>query len=281
MLLPPTRLSLNGGRLNVVVDGGPAARPSHLRALARVTNRVAVLQMPQAHDSLDWLLPIAPQVEQLAVFDTCQDLSALQHFPRLQNLTLRFQPHAKTSPMERQAVTLHEYSGPWFPALDLVLASPVLTTLTLEQPPHDVATRATAPLQRLRLLSAHKLAAVPALACTTTLTSLEIAGGKALDLTGITAYTRLASLDLYGRTPLTSFAELARCPSLRRLFLEECYAVDDIDALRRLTLDELRIVGRPENLDPDFLRTARNLGIRRFSAPRPPAAGRPRGEDGA
>jgi len=65
------------------------------------------------------------------------------------------------------------------------------------------------------------------------------------------------------------------------LFLEECYAVDDIDALRRLTLDELRIVGRPENLDPDFLRTARNLSVRRFSAPRPPAAGRPRGEDGA
>lgn len=116
VLLPPTRLSLNGGRLNVVVDGGPAAQPSHLRALARVTKRVAVLQMPLGHDSLDWLLPIAPQVEQLAVFDTCQDLSALQHFSRLQNLTLRFHPHAKTSPLKRQAATLREYSGPLVPS---------------------------------------------------------------------------------------------------------------------------------------------------------------------
>ena len=53
----------------------------------------------------------------------------------------------------------------------------------------------------------------------------------------------------------------------RRLFLEECYAVDDIDALKQLSLDEFRIIGRPESLDPRFLRTARELGVRRFSAP--------------
>jgi len=54
------------------------------------------------------------------------------------------------------------------------------------------------------------------------------------------------------------------------LFLEECYFVDDVDALRRMTLAELRIVGRPESMDPDFLDTARSLGVRKFSAPEAP-----------
>ncbi|MEJ5946886.1 hypothetical protein WDZ17_16445, partial [Pseudokineococcus basanitobsidens] len=191
--------------------------------------------------------------------------------------TLVGRPHAKNPPLTQTASTLREYVGPWFPALDTVLASPALTTLMLEQPPRDLAARLTAPLIDLRLLSARKLATVPELACVDTLTTLEIAGGKALDLTGIAAYTRLASLSLYGRTPLTSFAELTRSPTLRRLILEECYFVDDIQALEQLTLDELRIVGRPESLDPHFLRTARKLGVRRFSAPPQPAVGRPRG----
>lgn len=174
------------------------------------------------------------------------------------------------------ATTVLDYSGPWFPALDPVLASPLLRTLVREQPPRDLPSRLSATLRHLRLLSARKFAVVPTLACADTLTSLEIAGGRALDLTGIADYTRLASLTLYGRTPLTSFDELARCPVLRRLFIEECYVVDDIDALRRLTLDEFRIIGRPESLDPTFLRTARGLGVRKFSVPNSSSSGTPR-----
>ncbi|WP_299038958.1 hypothetical protein [uncultured Pseudokineococcus sp.] len=270
-------MSLDGGRPHVVVDGGVAPRPGYLRALARVTKRVGVLQMPEGHQSLNWLTPIADRVEELLVFGyECEDLSALQHFTSLRSLTLVGRPHARNPPLTQTASTLREYAGPWFPALDPVLASPALTTLMLEQPPRDLAARLTAPLTDLRLLSARKLATVPDLACADTLTSLQIAGGKDLDLTGVAAYTRLASLSLYGRTPLTSFAQLTRSPALRRLFLEECYAVDDIDALEQLTLDELRVVGRPESLDPRFLRTARELGVRRFSAPSPPAEGRAR-----
>lgn len=277
-MLPSCRLSLGGGRPHIVVDGGVAPRPGHLRALARVTRRVGVLQMPEGHQSLDWLTPIADRVEELHVFGyECEDLSALQHFTRLRSLTLVGRPQPRNPPLTQTASTLREYAGPWFPALDPVLASPVLTTVMLEQPPRDLAARLTAPLTDLRLLSARKLATLPVLACVDTLTSLEIAGGRDLDLTGVAAYTRLDRLSLYGRTPLTSFAELTRSPTLRRLFLEECYSVDDIEALQQLTLDELRIVGRTESLDPHFLRTARELGVRRFSAPPQPAVGRARG----
>lgn len=228
--------------------------------------------MPEGHDGLDWLSPIASRVEELSVFGHgCKDLRSLEHFTHLQTLTLTERPHDTSPPLDQVASTMRNYGGPWFPALDPVLASPSLRTLMLEQPPRDLASRLSAPLRHLRLLSARKLAAVPTLACADTLTSLEIAGGRALDLTGIAEYTGLASLTLYGRTPLTSFDELARCPVLRRLVVEECYAVDDIDALRRLMLDELRIIGRPESLDPGFLRTARDLDVRMFSAPDPPS----------
>lgn len=267
-MLPTSRLSLAGGRPHVVVDGGGAPRTGYLKTLARVTGRVYVLQMPEGHRGLDWLMPIAGRVQELFVAGhDCEDLSALRHFPRLRSLSLVGRPHPKSPPLTELAPRLREYAGPWFPALDPVLASPSLTTLMLEQPPRDLEARLTAPLTELQLLSARKLATVPVLACASTLTSLEIAGGKDLDLTGVAAYTQLASLNLYGRTPLTSFSELARSPTLRHLFLEHCYAVDDIDALKQLTLDEFRIVGRPESLDPYFLRTARGLGVRKFSAP--------------
>ncbi|ROP44675.1 leucine-rich repeat domain-containing protein [Pseudokineococcus lusitanus] len=267
-MLPSSRLSLAGGRLHVVVDGSEEPRPGHLRALARITARVYVLQMPQGHHGLDWLMPIAGRMEELFVAGhECEDLSALQHFTRLRSLSLVGRPHPQGPPLTHVADRLHEYGGPWFPALDPVLASPVLRDLMLEQPPRDLTARLTAPLEHLRLLSARKLTTIPVLTCTDTLTSLEIAGGRDLDLTGVAAYTRLDRLDLYGRTPLTSFSELTRSPTLRRLFLEHCYAVDDIDALKQLSLDELRIIGRPESLDPYFLSTARGLGVRKFSAP--------------
>ncbi len=258
----------------MVVDGGAAPHPQYLRALMRVTRRVSVLQMPKGHDGLDWLAPIASRVEELAVLGYgCDDLRALEHFTHLQTLTLTERPHATSPPLDQVAATVRDYSGPWFPGLDPILASPSLLTLMLEQPPRDLANRLNAPLRHLRLLSARRLAGVPALACANTVESLEIAGSNALDLTGIADYTGMTSLTLYGRTPLTSFDELAGCPALRRLFVEDCYAVDDIDALRRLRLDELRIVGRPESLDPNFLRTARDLDVRRFSAPDPPSRG--------
>ncbi|NNH22609.1 hypothetical protein [Pseudokineococcus marinus] len=256
------------GRPHVVVAGGATPRPWYLSALTRATKRAAVLQMPEGHHGLDWLTPIAGRLEELLVFDyECDDLSALQHFTNLRSLTLVGRPHPMSPPLTQTASTLREYAGPWFPALDPVLASPTLRGLTLEQPPADLTARLTAPLQDLRLLSARKLTTVPVLACVDTLASLEIAGGRDLDLAGVTAYTQLTSLFLHGRTPLTSFADLTRSPRLRRLLLEECYAVDDIDALQQLSLDELRIVGRPESLDTHFLRTARGLGVRKFSAP--------------
>lgn len=252
----------------MVVDGGAAPRPGYLSALALTTKRVAVLQMPEGHHDLNWLTPIAGRVRELLVLGyECEDLTALQHFSRLRSLTLAKRPHPKSPPLTQMASTLRKYAGPWFPALDPVLASPALRDLMLEQPPRDLTACLTAPLQHLRLLSARKLATVPVLACVDTLTSLEIAGGRDLDLTGVSAYTVLSSLSLYGRTPLTSVAELTRSATLRRLLLEECYSVDDIDALKQLSLAELRIVGRPESLDPYFLSTARELGVGVFSAP--------------
>lgn len=268
-MLLSCRLSLDGGRPHVVVvDGGAAPRPGYLSALALTTKRVVILEMPEGHHDLDWLTPIADRVSELLVLGYgCKDLTALQHFTCLQSLTLVERPHPKSPPLTQTASTLRKYAGPWFPALDPVLASPVLRDLTLEQPPRDLTARLTAPLEHLRLLSARKLATVPVLACADTLTSLEIAGGRDLDLNGVSAYTVLSSLSLYGRTPLTTFADLTRSATLRRLLLEKCYAVDDIDALKQLSLAELRIVGRPESLDPYFLRTARELGVRKFSAP--------------
>ncbi|MEJ5946965.1 hypothetical protein WDZ17_16850 [Pseudokineococcus basanitobsidens] len=81
-------MSLAGGRLHAVVDGGAAPRPGYQRALARATKRVSVLRMPEGHHGLDWLTPIAPRVEELLVFDyACDDLSALHHFTSLRKLT--------------------------------------------------------------------------------------------------------------------------------------------------------------------------------------------------
>lgn len=268
-MLPSCRLSLSGGHLHVLVDGGVAPHAGLLRNLARVSGRVSVRQLPEGHDGLDWLTPIAPHVEELAVHDHgCKDLGALEHFTRLQTLLLIGRPHRASPPLTKVASTLREYGGPWFPALDIVLASRVLQVLMLEQPPRDLGSRLSAPLKQLRLLGARELTSVPVLSCTQTLLSLAISGGQAFDLTGVAAYMSLTRLDLHGRTPLTSFDELVGCASLRRLSLEECYTVDDVEALRQLTLDELRIIGPPERMDPELLSTARDLGVRKFSAPR-------------
>lgn len=251
-----------------VIDGG-SPRRWQLAAIKRLRLNVHVLQLPSGVDGLDFLRPLGPQgVQRLVVSDyACEDVSALSELSGLRSLTLQTAPRRGLQALAGLSA-LQEYGGAWFEGLDPLLASPVLRVLYLDGPPADLARRLTAPLRRLRLDGAKKLSAVPALSNASELERLDIAGGGALDVAPVQAYTGLTELAVYGRTPLVGLDALTLLPVLRRLQLEECYAFD-VEALAGLGLRWLSVVGRPASFEPNVLTRLSQLSVPDLHLPQP------------
>ncbi len=242
-------------------------RSWQLRLLAGCIRGVVVHDVGSGVPDLEWLAPLAPTLRRLRLVDFVEDIGAVATMTSLEDLAVQYAPSRGGQGLRDHH--LRRYEGPWFNGLGPALSSPSLVEVELRQPPRELAKWLTAPLQRLRLLGARKLAAVPGLECRTTLRDLEIAGGRELDLAPLAQYTALEELVIYGRTPLTGMAVLRQCPALRRLELEECYAFDDIAALEDLPLTTLHVIGRAESLGSDVLDRLRRLPIQELRTPQP------------
>jgi len=95
-----------------------------------------------------------------------------------------------------------------------------------------------APLSSLRLDSTRKLHRAPEFADPTRLSTLVLAHGGEFDLAGLSAFTRLARVELERFSRPTGIDSLLALP-LRHLVLQDCPAVEPRESLRHLALSEV------------------------------------------
>lgn len=246
--MSPTSVRALPGRAGeyLVIEG---AEPS-TRELARVASGELGAHVLSAPDgSLDFLRPIIGQIDRLIVTDRfCHGLAVLEGASSLLELDLWAIPDREVP--FRGMKRLRSFAG-WGRKVGLLKAVSTLEKVSLETVSDSALEGAVGRLQRVELTRASALSGPPRVVHPESVRFLMIHGARQLDLSSLKRFTSLEELRLISCKALTGVSVLGRMPQLKELMLEKCTSLDDLDALRWVTADRVRVFGL-NPYDEDF-----------------------------
>ena len=227
-----------------VIDGSLPSR-KQLDWVVRRRLGILIENLPAGTSDLAFLEELGPSLSELVVTAPhCHDASAVARLTGLKHLTLWIDTRR---PVALGQLQLQSFVGFWDKNVDSIFDCASLRYLHLEGAPPSTISRIPGSLEYLQLAGVKgQQYELQSLAPKGSLTELNFALAKELNLDGIEALTSLRTVTLTRISHLTNAQLLSGCRSLEKLWIEDCRNTDGLtDGLDGPDLTKAHIVGPP------------------------------------